>query len=547
MSEASSGDLSSTRPGLNVERAASEGSNPQESQPKKRSRRRWKKRPKRSENGVQAEKTDQSSLLDQGVNQARPQVASNGAQSAPENGGNSTVLGAGKDSKRRRRRRQRRQRRQRQQQQTETSGLGVEGGGVENGTADQSVREQDVSAAGNREQAKRKGASFDKLHNRRRVPSQQPDRRKAPADANSAKNPDKNKPDRRSSGQPNRRQHRRWGDAYAALDLGTNNCRLLIAVPQQPGRFKVVDAFSRIVRLGEGLASTGRLREDAMERAIGALKMCAGKLENRTVKGVRLIATEACRRAANGGDFLERVREQTGIELEIIDRETEARLAVAGCSSLVDRQAKGVVLFDIGGGSSELALLDLSKRKRHDLAPAMVSWTSLPLGVVTLSEKHGGGRVVTREIFENMVGDVMEHLVAFEGRDALKQVAERGEVHLLGTSGTVTTLAGIHLELPRYDRRQVDGTWMASRDVDEMINRLVDMTFEQRAANPCIGKDRADLVLAGCAILVAIQRLWPCPRLRVADRGLREGLLTEMMNADNAWQRRPRYFRQKRN
>jgi len=327
-------------------------------------------------------------------------------------------------------------------------------------------------------------------------------------------------------------------DVYAALDLGTNNCRLLMAIPRQPGRFRVIDAFSRIVRLGEGLAGTGRLNDKAMDRAVEALKACADKLASRETKNVRLIATEACRRAENGEEFLSRVQHEAGLKLEIVDRETEARLAVSGCSSLVDRKAKGVVLFDIGGGSSELALLDLRKRKRHDLSQALVSWTSLPLGVVTLSEKHGGGKLVTRSIFDDMVDEVKNLLENFEGRDALADAYSQGEVHLLGTSGTVTTLAGIHLKLPRYDRRKVDGIWMVSQDVDAMIQNLVDMSYEQRCENPCIGNERADLVLAGCAILVAIQNLWPCERLRVADRGLREGLLTDMMNADNAWMRR---------
>ncbi|MEE9313596.1 MAG: Ppx/GppA phosphatase family protein [Rhizobiaceae bacterium] len=335
-------------------------------------------------------------------------------------------------------------------------------------------------------------------------------------------------------------------DAYAALDLGTNNCRLLVAVPQQPGRFKVIDAFSRIVRLGEGLGASGRLSDEAMDRAVEALKACAAKLDNRKVRGVRLIATEACRQASNGSAFLERVKQEAGLDLELISREAEAKLAVAGCASLVDREAKGVVLFDIGGGSSELALLELGKRKRHDLSDAIVSWTSLPLGVVTLSEKYGGGKKVTRAVFEAMVAEVDALLANFEGKDALAAAAEQGEIHLLGTSGTVTTLAGIHLKLPRYDRRQVDGVWMASKEVDAMIEALVDMSFEERVKNPCIGHDRADLVLAGCAILIAIQKQWPCPRLRVADRGLREGLLTEMMNADKVWQRRNKHNRHRR-
>ena len=313
-----------------------------------------------------------------------------------------------------------------------------------------------------------------------------------------------------------------------------------MAQPQQPGRFRVLDAFSRIVRLGEGLEATGRLSDDAMDRAVDALRACATKLSHRPLRGVRLIATEACRRASNGEAFLARVRAETGLELEIVDRETEARLAVAGCSALVDPQAHGAVLFDIGGGSSELALLDLRRRRRHDLDPAIVSWTSLPVGVVTLSERFGGGRKVTREIFAAMVADVQAHLEAYEERGAIAGALAEGEVHLLGTSGTVTTLAGIHLQLPRYDRRQVDGTWLGTARASTLVDTLLSMTYEERMANPCIGRDRADLVLAGCAILIAIQNTWPCERLRVADRGLREGLLTSMMNADRAWQRRPR-------
>ncbi len=332
-------------------------------------------------------------------------------------------------------------------------------------------------------------------------------------------------------------------DAYAALDLGTNNCRLLIAVPQQTGRFRVVDAFSRVVRLGEGLGTSGSLSEAAMDRAVEALKACSQKLINRPVRGMKLIATEACRQADNGVAFLERVEREAGLKLELIDRQTEAHLAVAGCASLVDPETRGVVLFDIGGGSSELALLDLTKTTQRGVRPdytnAITDWTSLPIGVVTLSERHGGGRMVTPDVFSGMVREVEDMLVGFDDDNSLSEAVRSGDVHLLGTSGTVTTLAGIHLELPRYDRRRVDGTWMSGRQVTRIVDELVAMTYEQRMANPCIGQDRADLVLAGCAILVAIQNRWPCERLRVADRGLREGLLTRMMDDDDAWVKPP--------
>ena len=332
------------------------------------------------------------------------------------------------------------------------------------------------------------------------------------------------------------RPARSWGPIYAALDLGTNNCRLLVAVPTRPGQFRVIDAFSRIVRLGEGLSATGRLSDEAMARALEALHVCADKLGARNIARSRLIATEACRSAANGAHFIRRVEAETGLTLEIIDRETEARLAVSGCGSLVERGTDAVVLFDIGGGSSEIALIDVSRKRSHRLANHIISWTSLPVGVVSLAERFGG-RHVTRDVFDAMVGDVGEHLMAFEGRHGLAHLVSGPRFHLLGTSGTVTTLAGIHLGLERYDRRRVDGLWMDSAHVDRMIETLLGWKFEERVANPCIGTDRADLVLAGCAILQAIRKVWPSERLRVADRGLREGILSELMLSDGAWRR----------
>ncbi len=322
-------------------------------------------------------------------------------------------------------------------------------------------------------------------------------------------------------------------DLYAALDLGTNNCRLLVAQPGRPGQFRVVDAFSRIVRLGEGLAASGRLSDEAMDRAVDALRICAGKIRNRPIRRMRLIATEACRAAANGEEFLKRVTEETGLELEIINRETEARLAVSGCSSLVGREARSVVLFDIGGGSSEIAVLDIRDQRSSRLHHHITHWTSLPVGVVTLSERHGGQNV-TPDVFAAMVAEVEGMLDRF---DCPPISAGKDGFYLIGTSGTVTTLAGVHLNLPRYDRRQVDGLWLSDPDVTAMQAKLLSWDFQARAANACIGPDRADLVLAGCAILEAIRRRWPSERMRVADRGLREGLLTDMMADDGVWSR----------
>ncbi|BCJ90822.1 exopolyphosphatase [Terrihabitans soli] len=325
------------------------------------------------------------------------------------------------------------------------------------------------------------------------------------------------------------RTGRRQDALYAALDLGTNNCRLLIARPIWDG-FRVVDAFSRIVRLGEGLGASGRLSSDAIHRAVEALKVCRDKIKARGVKRARLIATEACRLAENGEEFSQRVFAETGLQLEIIDRQSEARLAALGCAPLADPNADGVLLFDIGGGSSELVWLDRHRNLSGE--PRIRSWISLPVGVVNLAERHGGTHV-SDEVFEAMVEDVMPRLDDFPEKHALKAACSK--LHMLGTSGTVTTLAGVHMDLPRYDRRRVDGAWMTSPQIDEVIGRLRAMPYEDRVANPCIGRERADLVLAGCAILEAFRRTFPCSRLRVADRGLREGMLIDLMRADGVW------------
>jgi len=326
---------------------------------------------------------------------------------------------------------------------------------------------------------------------------------------------------------------------YGALDLGTNNCRLLIAKPSRRG-FLVIDAFSRIIRLGEGVLSSGKLSEAAMSRTIEALKVCAEKMSRRMVTRSRLIATEACRIAANNGEFIERVRRDTGLSIEIVTQETEAKLAVSGCASLLDRNCDWALVFDIGGGSSELIWLDLAqlgrpwRRSLHDRLDAqncIAAWTSLPIGVVNLAERHGG-REVTPQSYEAMVSDVKTSLEGFEAEHRFGDRIASQRAHFLGTSGTVTTISGIHLRLPVYERSRVDGCWLSARDVRTVSNDLIAMTYAQRVAQPCIGHERADLVLAGCAILEALLRIWPCQRLRVADRGLREGILTTLMAED---------------
>jgi exopolyphosphatase/guanosine-5'-triphosphate,3'-diphosphate pyrophosphatase len=325
--------------------------------------------------------------------------------------------------------------------------------------------------------------------------------------------------------------------AYAALDLGTNNCRLLIARPTGDN-FTVIDAFSRVVKLGEGLAHSGRLSDAAMDRALGALRICSEKLQRRNVWLARSVATEACRRAENGAEFIARVREETGIVLDIITAQEEARLAVLGCHILLEQGDGRAVIFDIGGGSTELVLIEPDGRA----VPRILDWQSVPWGVVSLSDmvpRAGPGLDTRIARYAEMRRVVSKSFGPFAQRVA--EAAGQRDIRLLGTSGTVTTLASLHLELPQYDRRAVDGLIVPSASMREISGRLSTMSMEERCALPCIGNDRAELVVAGCAILEAILDIWPAEKLGVADRGIREGILRSLMAADQnpAYERAP--------
>ena len=322
--------------------------------------------------------------------------------------------------------------------------------------------------------------------------------------------------------------------AYAALDLGTNNCRLLIARPAGEN-FVVVDAFSRVVRLGEGLAQTGRMSEAAMDRALGALHICADKLRRRNVHLARSVATEACRRASNGAAFIERVRRETGIALDIISAGEEARLAVLGCHILLEPGDGPAMIFDIGGGSTELVLIETGPT-----VPRILDWQSVPWGVVSLTESSGAepedeaGRIARYDDMRTLVRD---SFAEFAERVVPARRAAEGPLRLLGTSGTVTTLASLHLGLPQYDRRAVDGLIVPAEAMNAIGARLSAMSIAERSELACIGRERADLVVAGCAILDSILEIWPAFQLGVADRGIREGILRSLMRAGGEGER----------
>ncbi len=313
---------------------------------------------------------------------------------------------------------------------------------------------------------------------------------------------------------------------FAALDLGTNNCRMLVAAPARDG-FRVLDSFSRIVRLGEGLHRTGELSPDGMERALAALQACAERLNRRPVRRLRAVATEACRRAANGPAFLARVKHETGLDIGVISTREEAELALESCAPLLASSGRRALLFDIGGGSTELAWVRIDPDGRSQL----IGYDSLPVGVVTLAERFGQAGF-DPDGFDAMVDDVAARLAGFETVHCIRREIQAGGVQLLGTSGTVTTLAGVALDLPRYRRPLVDGTVLSADVADRALANLRALGRAGLEAHPCVGPDRVDFVLPGCAVFAALVRLWPAPRVIVADRGLREGMLLRMIRAD---------------
>ena len=354
---------------------------------------------------------------------------------------------------------------------------------------------------------------------------------------------------RRSSGSPARsRGHSRArkhghrsrggssGPAYAAVDLGTNNCRLLVARPTPNSRrgMRVVDSYSDVVHLGEGLATTGRLSDRAMDAAVDALKVCAEKIQKREAVAWRCVATQACRQASNGEEFLQRVREEVGMKLELISPRVEARLSVIGCMNLVDTQKQVALVVDIGGGSTELSWVDirkLGKTPAQTTRPPISAWASLPTGVATLTEmfpEHDD-----RDTWYADMKAHVRHCIVEQGCDTRFTAAFReGRGHIIGTSGTITSLAGVHLKLPFYQRKKIDGLWMPTRNAVEIARDLASRDIVGRASIPSVGEDRATLLVAGCAIMDVLCEMWPGERIRVADRGLREGILIGLMQGN---------------
>lgn len=345
-------------------------------------------------------------------------------------------------------------------------------------------------------------------------------------DKNTSEKNRQGKPDGGKGKKPNHwKKNNKRGHVYGVVDLGTNNCRLLVAVPR-PGGFKVIDSFSRIVRLGEGLKEDKIISDLATERTISALKICMDKMRRRGVTRMWNVATQACREAENGEEFVKTIHEHSKIKLDIIDPKEEARLAVMGCKELLDTNYNRGIIFDIGGGSTEIIWIEFCDKR----IPQIIDWISIPLGVVNLSEEYGTKVALPDAHYVEMKERVKEHIVPFEEKHSISKSININKVQLMGTSGTVTTLTSMHLNQAVYDRNEVDGAWMKSHDLIGLCKDLSKLDYAERLALNNIGNDRAELVVAGCAILDAIIDVWPIGDVRVADRGIREGMLHHLID-----------------
>ena len=316
---------------------------------------------------------------------------------------------------------------------------------------------------------------------------------------------------------------KKYSEYYGAIDLGTNNCRLLIAQPKNSGH-QIVASYSQIVRLGEDLTANDYLSEGAMTRTINALSVCAHKLRNYNVNILRNVATEACRKANNCDAFFDRIQTETGLIFETISSEEEARLAMLGCQNLLTENYPFTLAFDIGGGSTEVIWSEQGNGGIYRIVDVL----SLPFGVLTLSENYDAqGKFA--DFYERVVLQTMEYLKQFSKKNKIEENITSGNVQMLGIAGTVTTLSALHLKLPYYMRSEIDGLEIGFEELSGVSKLLFGLEYKARARLPCIGKERAKLVLPGCAILEAICKSWPIGHLRIADRGLREGILTELI------------------
>lgn len=306
---------------------------------------------------------------------------------------------------------------------------------------------------------------------------------------------------------------------FASIDLGTNTVRLLVVTGNSKG-FTTLHSNQLITRLGEGLSHSGILKDIAMERTIKAVLDFKREASKYSPFAIWVAATSAVREAKNRNEFIEKIREVTGLELEVIPWEEEARRTLLGVFSGLDGNIKKAIVFDIGGGSTEY-ILTVDKR--------LVKSVGTALGVVHLSEKYirkdpvdDGELIILESVITNKIRNVKSQL-----HDVL---CTMHDVRLIGTAGTVTTIAALDLNLHPYDPAKVNGYVLNIENVKEILKKLKNMTLEERRNIPALESGREDLIIPGAVIVIKTMEIFGFNEMIVSDYGLREGIILAKMS-----------------
>jgi exopolyphosphatase/guanosine-5'-triphosphate,3'-diphosphate pyrophosphatase len=329
-------------------------------------------------------------------------------------------------------------------------------------------------------------------------------------------------------------------------------------------RLKVIDSFAKIISLGEGIKQTGVLSEEAIERTIVALRACKKKLDSHRIYKMRAVATEACRQASNTKSLIERVNSEIGVDLEVISPQEEARLVLKGCSGVISDEKNYGILMDIGGGSTEVVWLKINKGMTRPTI-SVIDSISLPFGVVTISDTYTHSKN-NQEIYTVLRKNILSTIDTFMKKNNIRTNFSKGDVQVITSSGTTTTLGSLTLGLSTYDRSSVDGKDFSSKKIVEVGEELLSRYLSSTPTTVKLGKEknfitnkffdhvldksseefkifaynRMGLLAAGVVIINSIlESIGDC-LVRIADRGVREGILYDLMDSlrtgqSNSW------------
>lgn len=304
---------------------------------------------------------------------------------------------------------------------------------------------------------------------------------------------------------------------FAAIDLGSRNCRTIVGCQSKAGAFEYIETYSKSVSLADGVAASKKLSRKSMDRTIEALAFCSKVLSRYAGLTYLAVATDAMRRAENASVFIKRVKRELGLIISIITPQEEAYYAALGCIEVLSLETEIFVVFDIGGGSSEIALC----RQKSDKDIELIDSLSIPYGVINLLESKDH---LTFSGYSNLVQKISDL-----SRDFLNQYATTldfvNNFQCIGTSGTTTTVAALNMNLRFYDREKINDSILQFSEILKTVHYVQSLSEDERKLHPYISQSNEDLVLGGLTILEGIVRGLPASTITVTDRGVRDGVV----------------------